>query len=110
MAIAEACSGWADRTIARRHHIGNRHSECATICVLKPSHGGQPLDLLREADAAQKVGEAWVGEQWVEEGGDFHVEKSVVALLIGFLQKGEGLILFPQSRVDACEIGPRDIP
>jgi hypothetical protein len=67
--------------------------------------------LRREADAAQQLAEAWVGAQGVEQR--IHPapdEKFRIALLIGLFQKGEGLILFPQSRIDGGEVAPGDIP
>src|SRR5262249_39403965 len=55
--------------------------------------------------------EARVGAQGVKQGMRFPPdEKFRIALLIGLSQKGEGLILFPQARIDGCEVAPGDMP
>ena len=72
---------------------------------------GPLLRLRREVQAAEQILEPRVGAQGVEEGISVPPdEKFRIALLIGPFQGGEALILFPQSRIDGCEVAPGDIP
>ena len=54
--------------------------------------------------AIHKVVESGVGAERVGNGVDGEVNEEIVAFAIGLIEPSEGLVLFPEPGINACEI------